>query len=260
MIIDKEYPATHSMSTAWYIADEEGNVGIISYNENGPVPWETEESSVEQLVFGHVEDVDTGEMVYVKLTDEQIDDLIEKQHSPEEEQYWYEGCIVQIDVEKENEFFDLVDNEDFSIKACVSPKRGLYQVDALFCRNFHPKDQSTEIIEGSPLKRMLDKNIILSVFSLKNFDVDERENGEEIEFVKHFDEVPYYIYFQPYWPESLLERMNIPRHPVKIKQFPESLQKRIPIVPIRFDQQKNFQIAEWHPCHFYNNLFLIFYK
>ena len=26
MKIDKEYPATHSMSTAWYVADEDGNV------------------------------------------------------------------------------------------------------------------------------------------------------------------------------------------------------------------------------------------
>lgn len=25
MLIDKEYPATHSMSTSWYIVDEEGN-------------------------------------------------------------------------------------------------------------------------------------------------------------------------------------------------------------------------------------------
>ena len=32
----KEYPATHSMSTAWYIVDDEGNVGILDYNENQP--------------------------------------------------------------------------------------------------------------------------------------------------------------------------------------------------------------------------------
>ncbi len=31
----KEYPATHSMDTAWYIADEDGNVGIVDFNESG---------------------------------------------------------------------------------------------------------------------------------------------------------------------------------------------------------------------------------
>ena len=35
---EKEYPATHSMSTAWYCVDEDGNVGIFDIDDNGPVP------------------------------------------------------------------------------------------------------------------------------------------------------------------------------------------------------------------------------
>ena len=35
MKFDKEYPATHSMETAWYAADEDGNVALIMYNDNG---------------------------------------------------------------------------------------------------------------------------------------------------------------------------------------------------------------------------------
>ena len=50
MKIDKEYPATHSMSTAWYIVDDEGNIGIMDYNENGPVPWGIGENSTMDLV------------------------------------------------------------------------------------------------------------------------------------------------------------------------------------------------------------------
>ena len=38
MKTNKEYPATHSMSTAWYIVDEEGNVGIFDIDQNGPQP------------------------------------------------------------------------------------------------------------------------------------------------------------------------------------------------------------------------------
>ena len=34
----KEYPATHSMSTAWFYADENGEVAIIEFEDNGPVP------------------------------------------------------------------------------------------------------------------------------------------------------------------------------------------------------------------------------
>lgn len=62
MTIEKEYPATHSMATAWYFADEEGNVAIMDYNDNGPVPWETEETGIESLVYGHCENYDTNEL------------------------------------------------------------------------------------------------------------------------------------------------------------------------------------------------------
>ena len=31
MKINKEYPATHSMSTAWYCVGEEGNVALHAY-------------------------------------------------------------------------------------------------------------------------------------------------------------------------------------------------------------------------------------
>ena len=34
MKTNKEYPATHSMSTAWYCVDEDGNVGIFDIDDN----------------------------------------------------------------------------------------------------------------------------------------------------------------------------------------------------------------------------------
>ena len=45
MFIDKEYPATHSMSTGWFIADKDGNIAIFDFNENGPIPCDIPESS-----------------------------------------------------------------------------------------------------------------------------------------------------------------------------------------------------------------------
>ena len=62
------------MSTAWYAADEEGNVAIIDYNENGPVPWEYEQTSIEELVFGHDE---LDKFIRINLTKEQIFELLE---------------------------------------------------------------------------------------------------------------------------------------------------------------------------------------
>ena len=115
MKIEKEFPATHSMSTAWYVADEDGNVAIMNYNDNGPVPWETEETSIEELVYGHFEDYDTKDHLTVDLTDDQIDDLMENPHQPEDEDSWLE-CIFQIDLDQEADFLNLAKNPDFEIE------------------------------------------------------------------------------------------------------------------------------------------------
>ena len=89
MKIDKEYPATHSMSTSWYIVDEEGNVGILDFNENGPVPRRVEQTGIEDLVFGHCEDWDKHRYLTIKLNQEQIKELLDHPRNPEEVDYWY---------------------------------------------------------------------------------------------------------------------------------------------------------------------------
>ena len=248
MKLYKEYPATHSMSTAWYVADEDGNVGIMDFNDNGPVPWKTEETCVEELVFGYEEDYETNEYNLVNLTDEQIDELIHTPHSPEEEEFWM-YCVIQIDVEKENEFLELAKNPDFDLEFCVSKERGLYSIDACHCTSKKQKDGKYQILETSSLKKMLDKRIILQVFNKQSFYIEEEWDGETVVHFKSFTSAPYYIFFQPYWHELLPECVNVPEHPVKLEQFPEPLRKRVLKLPIRFEETKKFQIAEWHSCN-----------
>ena len=247
MLHDKEYPATHSMDTAWYIADEDGNVGIMDFNDNGPVPWQAEQTSVEELVFGHEEDYETKEYNLVNLTDEQIDELIHSPHSPEGEDLWMD-CIIQIDVENENEFLKLAKNSDFDLEFCVSQKRGLYSVDAYHCTSETQKDGKYQILEASSLRKMLDKKIILQVFKKKSFWMNDEWVDEKVVHTKEFDKAPYYIFHQPYWTGELPVCMNIPDHPVKLEQISESLKKRILRVPLKFKETERFQIAEWHPC------------
>ena len=93
----KEYPATHSLSTAWYAADEEGNVAITDYNDNGPVPWETEQTSIEDLVLGHEEEF--GKFIRINLTKEQIFELLEDSHRS----YVYYS-VIQIDSAQQQSF------------------------------------------------------------------------------------------------------------------------------------------------------------
>ena len=247
MKVYKEYPATHSMSTAWYAADKEGNVAIIDYNDNGPVPWETEQTCIKDLIYGHYENYQTHDFISVDLTDDQIDDLMENPHQPEDEDIWCD-CIFEIDLEQEAEFLELAKNPDIRIELCVSKKRGLYSVCCFDCTE--ERGKKYVVIESSTLKKMIDRGMVKQIYKAKDFSINDVCKDEKLVFERQFSSAPYFIYGQPYWNELLAERLNLPANPVKLSQFPPALRRRIPRVPIKFNECQKFQIAEWIPCCF----------
>ena len=254
MTIDKEYPATHSMDTAWYVADEDGNVAIVNYNENGPVPCGTEETVIDSIVLGSCDEEPTRPSV--SLTDDQIDELMENRHSPEAEKDWSYNCIVQIDTAKESEFLELSKNEGFKIEKCLSKERGLYMIDALGClqdKDFvHKLLVRLHLSKDAPnaLQEMLKRNIIVWVYSLKDMFVESVWDDDKETFEKHFDNLPYFVFSQHFDSNVLSERLNIPKNPVKLSQLPESLRRVTPVLPIKFSEKDKFQIAEWTLCNF----------
>ena len=50
MKIDKEYPATHSMDTAWFVTDLDGNVAIFQFEEDGPGPIPFTDLHTDELI------------------------------------------------------------------------------------------------------------------------------------------------------------------------------------------------------------------
>ena len=209
MKIDKEYPATHSMSTSWYIVDEEGNVGILDFNENGPVPRRVEQTGIEDLVFGHCEDWDKHRYLTIKLNQEQIKELLDHPRNPEEVDYWYND-IVQIDLSKEVEFLEFAKNKDFVVDSCISKEMGLYQIT---CKDSIVDGSGkipTHVRVRSTLKKVLDAGIIQKVYDVRFFDIDDMVDVENSKVVheKNFENAPYYIYHQPYWIIFLPERMS----------------------------------------------------
>ena len=250
MKTNKEYPATHSMSTAWYVADEDGNVGIMDFNENGPVPWEIPEECVENLVFSYVEDETNIRYLNFALTDDQIDELMENPHSPEDEESWWD-CIVQIDTSKDSEFLELAKNPDFDLEFCASKERGLYSIDVYNCLSESERDGYTQILESSSLKIMIDKGIIQKVYNLKDFWMNDEWVDGKLVHTKKFSSAPYYMFHQPYRIDELPVCMNVPNNPVKMEQIPEKLRERILKIPVRFKENERFQVAEWYPCNAY---------
>ena len=77
MKTDKEYPATHSMSTSWYMVDDEGNIAIMQFDDNGPIPLGVHQECnfASNLIFGegfHNGKIDDS----IQLTKEQIEELL----------------------------------------------------------------------------------------------------------------------------------------------------------------------------------------
>ena len=222
----KEYPATHSMSTAWYAADEEGNVAIIDYNENGPVPWEYEQTSIEELVFGHDE---LDKFIRINLTKEQIFELLE-----DSDRNYGLYSVIQIDNAQKQSFKKRMKDAKVSC-VLISEEEGLFLIDRYDFENAFPK--------------MMWSN---RIYNVKDFDIDEEYKDGKIAFKGNFQSAPYFIYAQPYNPDFLTERLNIPDNPVKLDQFPEPFRQRVPILPVRFRDSQKLQIAEWIPCSFSN--------
>lgn len=246
MKTDKEYPATHSMSTAWYIVDDEGNVGIMDYNENGPVPWGIEETNAMDLVLSDVEhDIDNKEVMF-KLTDEQVFEILASSQKSEGKRYWYD-LLVKIDLQKRKRFEELCRRHDIrnNNTSCISDTLGIYRIDPIECF-----DNNGLRIKGSSLDIMFEEEIILEVYQINEYDMDDHydEENDKVYHTKSFDNAPYFIYHQPYWPDTCQERMNIPQNPVNISQCNEDVRHRIHKVKGLFREMKHIQIAQFVPC------------
>lgn len=257
MKTDKEYPATHSMSTSWYIVDDEGNVGIMEYNENGPVPWDVEDTDPNELKYGHREYVSGNgsktEVIKFNLTDEQILDLLHSPHRPSEECSWYD-CAVRIDKEKTERFLSLCKNPDIDqdYVFCISENLAIYTFDAFEC--VRDSDYNHVAAHGT-LKTMLDEGIIIDVYNCQNLDTHDylSEDYENIVHEKDFDNSPYYMFHQPYWSIFLPQKTHVPMHPVKISQIPKEFRHRLHKIPGKFKDMDYLQIAQYYPCFAYSN-------
>lgn len=105
MLLNKEYPATHSMSTSWYGIDSDGNVAIFEFDENGPVPQLTEQEGIEGILgWKFVEELSSG-MKSLTLTEAQANEVIVHLNDfVSVEQIKYTSSIVKIKSGRIEEF------------------------------------------------------------------------------------------------------------------------------------------------------------
>lgn len=244
MITDKEYPATHSMSTSWYMVDDEGNIGIMQFDDNGPVPYGLESDC------SFANDAATGEQLgtngqcgSIRFTEQQIDELLGPPHAPQEEKRWW-NVAVKIAPDDEARFHLLADNSDIDVW-CMSEQSGLYMLDASECVIDYER-----VAEGTVLDVLIKQGIIRAVYTIPELEMDCKwdDKLQDVVFTKNFDSAPYYIYLQPYWPDVLQKRMCTPHFPVTIDQVAEEKRHKLLRIPGKFSEMDRMQIAQWHAC------------
>lgn len=245
MKTDKEYPATHSMSTAWYFVDDDDNVAIMEFEDEGPIPVGVPRNGYfnENVLFGEVLEEDERDGT-IQLTKEQLDLLLGEPHSPLEEECWYD-VVVQIDTTREKEFFEWISKGTIEFRTTVSKELGLYRIE--------PDDDFQKggegFIPGSPMDMLISSGIIKAVFQIPDWDTEygfrvTLPNGE---WGNDFKRVPYYIYNQPIWTQDVQTRAFIPEFPVKLHQVDASKREKLLRIPGRFDEMKYVQVAQWYP-------------
>lgn len=236
----KEFPATHSMSTEWFVADEEGNIALFSFDENGPVPVDIPSDYDSELLTSENDlgAKDSDSIEYFELTDEQVEELMSNAVSPDK--YDIENIydlFVQIDEENKKEFLDVFTKK---IRFCLSHKHGIYFLWSLFNYDEQPpsKKKTLETFFKT-VKRVV--HIYLDAYSDDDFGKN-KDNWP----------LPFYCYKQPYDSGyELATRTNVPKFPFKEEQIAENQRHKLLRVPFKFSECTEFQIAQYAICDWY---------
>ncbi len=249
MKTNKEYPATHSMSTAWYCVDEEGNVGVFDIDDNGPVPVGGYRDNCLNEVFWDDFSIDNGAFYKeLMLKPDQIPLLLELSDDygawETDDRYctnpeWME-TILKIDMTKLDILEQALKKDDsrFQRPVCLSKEQGLFYVDFFFNK------------EGVDL--LLQNKVLLAKYKAPYYDrpYDEEDEKQLESFHEECQKFPFFIYRQDYWPyfEPAI-KVNNPPHPMKIEQLPSNIKGKIFRLSLRFEETNRIQLAEQMPVN-----------
>lgn len=249
MKTNKEYPATHSMATAWYCVDEDGNVGIFDIEDNGPVPEDGYNQTDVNDVF--LEDFSVDSELGLKvlnLSPEQVLPMLEPSEDLGEwvksgygdglENVAWMNALVKIDMSKLDIFIKAASKDNYPLfkPVCLSKELGLFYAD------FFSNKEGIDLLEKN--------HVIIEKYKPLYYDTPYDENDEEEQ--KRLGDMnrryPFYIYLQDYWPFARAARkLNQPQSPMKINQLPIDIQNKIFRLPLRFKDTETIQLAEFMP-------------
>lgn len=97
------------------------------------------------------------------------------------------------------------------------------------------------------IDKFFDENVIIRY---KQLIFDEDSPDVRWSIISNKMNIPFFVYQQTYDTNLLIERVFIPKHPVKIDQIPNDT-PQILHLPFKFSEKERFQIAEFCKSSFY---------
>ena len=232
MKTDKEYPATHSMSTAWFAVDAEGNVAILDYDDNGPVPVFVPESSEDEIICENFATQIPGEpFLRWNFSDEEFERILASpsayEFELEEEQDDIYNAVVKVDMSRFDEFLEAARMFEGYSTICINLEKGLFFLDWW----------SYEKNKSQAVKSALASGLVIPI---KHLSFDNYEADPDI-----LSSYPFFVYRQDYDCSKLIERTVVPEKPFKAYRLPVPAQKNAIRLPFKFKDTPMFQMARY---------------
>lgn len=266
MKTDKEYPATHSMWTAWFAIDKNGNVAIMECDDNGPAPIETpSESYAEELLVNSLISDDCR----IRYTDEQLLTLMDNSItssvylSINNDYEYIFGSLCEIDPEKHDLLREAASLTEDNKILCISENLNLwyvylsypYYLDNSGDSRYRPTKTK---IERNNLAKRLYKNLfednVIKRIVVLNWSLDYDEEEEYPGCIRHSDS-PLNLYFQGYDDRMPSERMHLlpDESQVHESQLSESIKANAIRLPLSFKESDKIQLAQYVGVRFYGS-------
>ena len=204
------------MMTSWFAIDEDGNVAIMQYEDNGPVPIGTPESSEEEIleIMSHSE-IDKP-WKSLPLTKDEVQFLLDNSYpiNEVENDDYIDSSIVRVQHSRLSEFYETAKIVgDTTI--CIDPDNGLFYLD-WFGHTPTLSKAITKALESGlikPLKRIF-------------MDIDEGETD--------MNGLPFIIYQQSYNAGKQMTRRQVPPFTFNEKRLSEEAKIKAHRLPLKF--------------------------
>jgi len=234
MIENKEYPATHSMDTAWFACDLDGNVAIFQFEEDGPGPIPFTDMHTDELIpkLG----VKKNGYSLMPFNKEQIEELkkgLKPVHNKEEIRH---QCNILIKPDVIDEFI----KAGAEIDLCYSAEEGFYHLEYW------------RIDEYSILDEFIGRGDVLGA---QECDIEIYFEDCRIDCSEHrLAHFPFYVYEQGAinFPPG---RVVVPKFPMKVDQMSDEARKYMLQLPVKFAENNYVEPAEFvdSQCWLFNN-------